>query len=143
MRKTLSSRSISSVIAWLSASRYETVGISGLVGGGHHVGGGGQRRLVSERDRLVDFALAALVDRGQLALGRAELLGQNHARVGHRVALFPLLDLFFGPVLPRIRHGMAAEAIGLDLDERRHAVFARPPHRFAHTLANSQNVFAV
>src|SRR2546428_707937 len=103
MRKTWGSRSISSAIAWPSASLIWMPGISAFL----------TRRRVDvpddlvpgrlglrlrERDRVLDPFHRRLVERLELALGDAER-EEPPAGEGERVLRLPDLDFFLGAVL--------------------------------------------
>ena len=98
-----------------------------------------ERRLVGERDRLVDPLHGFLVEPLGLVLVELQPLGER----GDRVALAPLLDLLLGPVLLRIGHRVPAEAVGDGLDEDRLPLLARTADRLAHHLVRLHHVHAV
>ena len=101
--------------------------------------GRGEVGIVGELDGLVDARHRGLVELGDVVLAQVEPL-----RVARdRVALAPLLDLLLVPVLLRIGHRVAAEAVGLGLDEDRPAVLADGLDRLAEHLVGVHDVHPV
>src|SRR5262245_59807763 len=127
MRKTRSSRSISSDIAWFKASRYcRTAILRSLLG---DVRGDGDvfeqglgrwvRGRLGERDRLVAVVLDLLVALLQRLLVDPVPLLQKRLEQDDGVALPGLPGLFLGAVLHRVAHRVAAEPVSFGLDEGR------------------------
>ena len=73
-----------------------------------------------ELGRLGDLGLDLLVDLLEAGVVGRLALGDDGADVVDRVVFGPhLLDLVLGAILGRVRHGMAAIAVGLHLDQHR------------------------
>src|SRR6266545_1618508 len=79
----------------------------------------GRRALLGEAHRIGDLLLHVVVERAQLLLARAALLGQAAAGDAERVAPLPFVHLLARAVQARVGHRMAAEAVGADLDQTR------------------------
>ena len=83
-----------------------------------------------EIGRLVDDGAHLGVDLLQIVLARPMLVEQPRAHLLDRVMLVAhLLHLFLGPVFGRVRHGMAAIAIGLHFEDDRAIAGAAPCER--------------
>src|SRR4051794_18890271 len=125
MRNTLSSRTISSVIAARRASRYCMTAmfarslLGDMGGDGDVLVEGVEGRLggvLGELDRLVHLGLDLLVHLFQAALVDPAALLQERLVQDDRVALLGLVGLLLGAVLHRVAHRVAAEAVGAGLD---------------------------
>ena len=105
--------------------------------------GGRERRLVGERNRLVDAGDRRIVQLLRLAFLEHPAAQEPLGERVDRIALAPLRDLLLRAVLLRVGHRVPAEAIRDGLDEDRLAVLARAPDRFAHRLVGLDHVHAV
>src|SRR5207237_6066838 len=116
MRKMDGSRSISSTIASRSASRRLSTRVSGMDVRLDRVRRG-QRRAFREIDRVLHLRLRLVVEGAQLLLGGDSEHPDALPEHLDRVPLHPLLDLLTSAVLRRVGDRVAAEAVGLRLDE--------------------------
>src|SRR5262249_11066667 len=131
-----SSRSISSLMASRSASRNVMMRLDSDIDVLEDRLWRGRRRFLGERHGVRHGGLGLVVELLQALLGGdAERLHAMPQDVD-RITLHPLLHLFLGAVLRRVRHGVSAEAIGLRLEEERKALGARSldgvPRRLPH-----------
>src|SRR6059058_3806577 len=110
------SRSISSTIASRSASRKLMMRGSGIDVVLDRLGRG-RRRLLGEADGVLHLRLGLVVDRIQLLVGRDAQGADAPGEDADRVPLHPLLHLFLGAILGRVGDRVAAEAVGLRLEE--------------------------
>src|SRR5262249_4967854 len=121
----VSSRSISSLMASRSASRNVMTRLDSDIDVLEDRLRRGWRRLLGERHGVRHGGLGLVVELLQALLsGDAERLHAMPQDVD-RITLHPLLHLFLGAVLRRVRHGVSAEAIGLRLEEERQALGTR------------------
>src|SRR2546425_8846654 len=103
------------------------------------------RRGVGEGHGIVDAVVDVLLDRPDVGLAEPTRLEGLLAEEGNRIAKLLALDLLLRPIdgPGRVAHGVAAEAVGAGLDQRRRLVRASALDGAADDVANGQRIHAV
>src|SRR5437773_10073330 len=100
-------------------------------------------RLLGEADGVLHLRLGLVVDRIQLLVGLDAQGADAPGEDADRVPLHPLLHLFLGAILGRVGDRVAAEAVGLRLEEEGQVVFSGSTDGVARRLAHLEHVVAV
>ena len=92
---------------------------------------------------MLDDLLDLVVNLAQLGFGDDLIAEELAPEDDDGVLRAVLLDFFFGPVLLRISHRVAPEAVGDGLKEERTVAFAAVGERFARGVVDGEDVLPV